>query len=98
MAIVKNHISVLDGGSQGFTDRVIMGQSLAVAFAASAGQVIPIVFADALPANYQVIITPSAALGGQPAFVTAKTSLGFSITIPGTPAGAGTLDILVIAL
>jgi len=97
MGITNSRIQVLDPQSQtDFLDRVIVGQKLAVAITATTGTVYPVTFADGLPLAYQVIITPSVALP-QPPFVSGKTSLGFNVTLPGTVAGAGTMDILVIA-
>lgn len=97
MSIINNRIQVLDPQSQSdFLDRVIVGQKLAVAITATTGTVYPITFTDGLPSSYQVIITPSVALP-QPPFVSAKTAQGFNVTLPGTVAGAGFMDILVLA-
>lgn len=97
MSIVKHRISVLDPEvGTDFLDKTILGQKLAVAITATTGTVYPITFPEGLPANYQVIITPSVNIVS-PAFVSGKTSTGFNVTLPGAVAGAGTMDVLVLA-
>lgn len=103
MAIVKQHLSVMDGSTAAtFSDRVIVGQQLAVAnlIGGGAGQTVATVvtFTEPLPPSYQVIVD-----AGQAAlsWVTTKTVFGFTVNLApllaATTLPAGTFDVLVIA-
>jgi len=97
MAIDKHTVAVLDpSATVDFFDRTILGQKIAVAYTATANATYAITFTDGLPQNYSVFVSLSSVSSGGPPFVTAKTSTGFTVTIPGTPT-AGVMDILVVA-
>jgi len=106
MSIAKHRTAVLDSVTPGqFLDKLIIGQALGVANVIGGGAGAAVVtavgaaqFPEGLPANYQVIVTV-----GQDAvaFVTAKTTTGFNVTLEPRLAAntlaAGTFDVLVIA-
>lgn len=100
MAIVKQHVAVLDGTVSVFSDRVSVGQLLGVANAvgSGAGTTVSTVvtFAEPLPPSYSVHVGVSqAAL----AWVTARTTFGFTVNLApllaATTLPAGTFDVLV---
>jgi hypothetical protein len=101
-------VEVLDlaSGSTGTSiqnqDKVVVGVQSAVAnlIGGGAGQsvVTAVVFANELPASYAVHVTPNQ---DATAFVTAKTSVGFNVTLfprlAANTLAAGTFDVLVVA-
>jgi len=94
MAIDKHSTHVLDGTTSTFTDRTIVGVQAGVVSTTGVNQVTAVTFAEPLPATYAVFVTPNQNLT---AFVTAKTSTGFNVTLQGTAAGGITFDVLVLA-
>lgn len=103
MAIAKHRLSVLDSPTAAqFTDKVLMAQQLDIATAAGggAGQTVATVvtFPEALPAGYQVVVSPKLAVVW---WITARTTFGFTVNIApllaATTLGASTVDVLVIA-
>ena len=102
MAIQKHDLQVLDSPTPStFTDRLIIGQQLAVANAAgAAGATVSTVvtFPEALPPAYAVLIATGQAVGW---FVSAKTAFGFTVNlvpyVNTASVAAGTFDVTVIA-
>jgi hypothetical protein len=94
MAIDKHTMQVVDGSSAIFTDRTIVGVLTGVVSTTGVNQVTAVTFAEPLPATYAVFVMPNQNLT---AFVTAKTSTGFNVTLQGTAAGGITFDVLVVA-
>lgn len=103
MAIQKHTVAVLDGSSAGFTDRVVLGQQLAVANAAGGGAgasvTTAITFADPLPStNYTVLCQMS-----QDAtwYITGKTTTGFNVVmnprLAANTLASGNFDVTVLA-
>ena len=95
MAVVKNHVSVMDGPNQAgvFSDRVVAAQQLGVANAAGTHPATVVTFSEPLPASYTVLVSPSQ---GLPWYVNNKTTFGFTVNLVGT-ASAGTFDVTVLA-
>ena len=96
MAVVKNHVSVMDGPNQAgvFSDRVVAAQQLGVANASGTNPATVVTFSEPLPAAYTVLVSLSQ---GLPWFVNNKTAFGFTVNIVGA-AAAGTFDVTVLAL
>lgn len=101
MAIDKHVHAVLDGSSAAFSDRTIVGVQMNVANLAggSAGTAVTtaVVFAEELPANYAVYVTPNQ---DATAYVSGKTSSGFNVVITprlaASTLAAGTFDVMVV--
>lgn len=103
MAIIKQHVAVLDSPSAGpNSDRVFLGQQFSVAnlIAGGAGQTVATVvtFPEVLPPNYAVIVDPKQAAVW---WITARTTFGFTVNLApllaATTLPAGTFDVTVIA-
>jgi hypothetical protein len=102
MAIAKHRMSVLDGSSAAFTDKLIIGTLIGVAnlIGGGAGQNVATVvaFAEPLPASFGVIISPRQDAVG---FISAITTSGFTVNISPRLAAntlaAGTFDVLIYA-
>jgi len=103
MSTQKHDLQVLDSPtSPTFTDRVIVGQQLAVVTAAGggAGQTVStvITFLEPLPASYQVVVSPALAVVW---WITARTTFGFTVNIApllaATTLAASTVDVLVVS-
>ena len=103
MALNKHTVAVLDSPTvPSFTDRMIVGQQLAVANAAGAGPgtsvTTVVTFPEELPPAYSVFIQ---SYQDCTAFVTLKTVFGFSVTqtprLAANALAAGTFDVLVVA-
>jgi hypothetical protein len=104
MAIAKHRSSVLDSPTPSqFTDKLLFAQQLNVAnlIGGGAGTVVNtiVTFPEALPANYQVIVSPK-----QDAtwFVDTRTTFGFTVhlepRLAANTLAAGDFDVLVIAV
>lgn len=101
MAIDKRTTAVLDGSSATFTDRTILGISIGLANAAGGGAgaavTTAVTFAEQLPPTYTVLVQPNQ---DATAFVTSKTSNGFSVTLTPRLAAntlaAGTFDVVLL--
>ena len=65
-----------------------------LAYAAGTNPTVAVTFTEGLPQSYGVFATAS---GNFPVSVSNKTSSGFTLTIVGTVAAAGTVDVLVVA-
>lgn len=104
MAIDKHTVAVLDSPTvAAFTDRVFLGQQLAVTNAAggSAGATVTTVvtFPEPLPPAYSVFIQ---SYQDCTAYVTTKTVFGFSVVqtprLAANTLAAGTFDVMVVAV
>jgi hypothetical protein len=96
-------VEVPDGSTgQQYSDRVVIGTQLGIANLAGSGAGTAVTTAvafpnGALPANYQVAVTPDQAAMIS---VTGKTANGFNVVMTpdiGTTLGVGTFDVTVIA-
>jgi hypothetical protein len=95
MAINKHQVAVLDGSTPGeFTDRSVVAMQLAIPNAAGTNVATVVTFAEPLPANYTVMVSPSQ---GLPWYVNNKTVFGFTVNLVGTVV-AGTFDVVVFSL
>jgi len=95
MSVQKHTIQTLDGSSPNFSDRVIVGQQFNVAVTNGVNPTVAVVFTEGLPPNYGVYVMSNQSMF---AYVTAKTSTGFTVNLVGTASG-GTcvIDVLVFA-
>ena len=92
MAIVKQHVSVMDSPTAPvFTDRMIVGQQIGLAAAAT----VVVTFNEPLPTTYSVMVGSFNTTGITSWFISAKTAFGFTVNLGGAP--AGTFDVLVVA-
>lgn len=102
MSLDLHTVELLAPAQPARQDRVLVGLQIGVATAAGAAAgdavVTAIAFADALPAEYAVLVNP-----GQDAtwFVSGKTANGFNVTLnprlAANQLAAGAIDVLVFA-
>jgi hypothetical protein len=101
MAIVKHLISMLDGSSGDFSDRVIAGLQLGVPNAAGSGEGATVstvvTFPEPLPPSFTVLVQCNQ---DAVAYVTSKTTFGFTVNIAPRLAtetiAAGSFDVTVL--
>ena len=95
MSKAFHSVVVLDGSASGRNDAVVLGVKAGVAVANGTNPTVSVAFAEPIPGNYAVAVSCNENF---PAFVTAKTAAGFTVTVEGTVSGgACTIDVIVVA-
>jgi hypothetical protein len=97
----KHTVAQLDGSSQAFTDRLIVGVQIGLANLAGggAGQSVTtaVTFAEPLPPSYTVLVQPNQ---DATAYVSGKTANGFNVVLTPRLAAntlaASTFDVVVL--